>query len=504
MKCKNVLKGVAVYAATTLLLISCQKEQAPDVNNVVIINEARLSGVVPDNPALVAKVPMITSADFMADKITNYFSYQPQTQSARAGGSTSRDRTTPNVSIINPTTGSTVSNTVSVQVSASDNVGVSSVVLKVDGTVIGTTNIAPYNFSWNTAGLSSGTHSLSATATDAAGNLKVSSIQVGYNTPSGADITPPSVSITSPTNGASVTATIAVDISANDNIAVSSVNFKVDGVVVGTDNNAPYSFSWNTTTVAAGIHTLSATANDAAGNVNSNSIQVTVNTTVIPPPATLPGMVQLLMPPVQNQGGEGSCVPFAVAYAARSVGQFYKTNATSYNYSTNILSPEFIYNQIKTSDCGSGTGVITALNFLVTTGVCSWQSMPYSSSNGCSLLPTTAQTSEAANYKITGYSSLPVSDIVAIKTMLVNKRSVIITVGTDDSFWAALPGFIWKNYSGPMGISHSLVICGYDDAKHAYKVMSSWGTEWGEAGFSWIDYDFLPLCSAYYAYVIND
>lgn len=504
MNCKKLLCGVAILCASSLFWVSCQKENIGAGEKSVEKNPTqKLSGVIPDDPALVAKVPMITSADFMADKISNYFSYQLFTEGTRGSGGTGRDRTTPTVSITSPTTGSTVSNTIIVQVTASDNVGVSSVVLKVNGIIIGSINTSPYNFNWNTTGLSSGTHTLSATATDAAGNLKVSSIQVGYNTPSGADITPPTVAITSPTNGASVESTINVAIAASDNIAVSNVSFKVDAVVIGNDNSAPYIFSWNTTTVAAGVHTLTATAADAAGNTSSNSIQVTVNTTVIIPPPTFPASVQLAMPVVQNQGGEGSCVPFSVVYAARSVNQFYKTNATAYSYSTNVFSPEFVYNQIKTSDCGSGTGVITALNFLVNTGVCSWQSMPYSSSNGCSLLPTILQTSEAANYKITGYSSVPVSDITAIKTLLVNKQSLIITVGTDDSFWAAQPGFIWKNYSGPMGISHSIVICGYDDAKHAYKVMNSWGTGWGDAGYSWIDYDFLPQSSAYYAYVIN-
>jgi hypothetical protein len=504
MNCNKFIRGVAMLCASSFLWVSCQKEDSRLAETPIDKPAGvKMSGVVPDDPALVAKVPMITSADFMADTITNYFSYQPSTESAKGSGTGGRDRTTPTVNILTPTTGSTVSNTVGVQVSASDNVGVASVVLKVDGNVIATSSAAPYNFSWNTAGLSSGTHTLSATATDAAGNSKISTIQVGYNTPSGADITPPSVTITSPTNGASVESTITVGVAASDNIGVSGVSLKVDGALVSTDNSAPYSFSWNTGTVAAGIHSLTATATDAAGNANSNSIQVTVNTTVITPPPTLPASVQLTMPDVQNQGGEGSCVVFAVGYAARSANQYYKTNATSYNYSTNVFSPEFIYNQIKTSDCGSGTGVVTALNFLVNTGICSWQSMPYSSSNGCSLLPTSTQTSEAGNYKITGYSSVPVSDIVAIKTLLIEKKPVIITIGTDDSFWAAQPGFIWKNYSGPMGISHSLVICGYDDAKHAYRVMNSWGTGWADAGYSWIDYDFLPNSAAYYAYVIN-
>jgi C1A family cysteine protease len=282
------------------------------------------------------------------------------------------------------------------------------------------------------------------------------------------------------------------------------VSLSVDGVLISTVSSSPYSFSWNTANVADGNHSVTATAKDAAGNTSASTITVAKNTTITTlPPSALPASVSLIMPPVQNQGGEGICAPFATAYAARSAEQFYRTNASSYSYSTNIFSPEFVYDQIKTSDCGSGTGVTTSLDFLMSTGVCTWQSMPYSSSNGCSLLPTPSQLSEAANFKMASYSKIVTSDITAIKTMVVNKHPVIITIATDQSFWDAQAGFIWKTYSGTPGISHSLVISGYDDTKHAYKVMNSWGTTWGDAGYSWIDYDFLPQASFYYSYVIN-
>jgi C1A family cysteine protease len=118
-------------------------------------------------------------------------------------------------------------------------------------------------------------------------------------------------------------------------------------------------------------------------------------------------------------------------------------------------------------------------------------------------MPTAAQMTEAANYKIASYSRLVSSDITAIKTMLVNKHPVIITINPDQPFWDAQPGFVWRSYTAAPGISHALIICGYDDAKHAYKVMNSWGTEWADAGFSWIDYDFFPQTAFYYSYVIN-
>jgi hypothetical protein len=270
---------------------------------------------------------------------------------------------------------------VAVQVNATDNVGVISVVLTADGNVIGTKSAAPFSFSWNTAGLGSGTHTLMATATDAAGNSKAHTIQVGYNTPAGTDITPPSVSITSPINGSSVSSAISVAVSATDNVGVTDVTLYVDGVVSSSDAAAPYSFSLSN--LSSGIHTISATARDAAGNSNSNAIQVTVNTTVVTPPTSLPTSVLLAMPPVGYQGGEGSCIPFAVAYAARSCEQYYRSNATSYNTSNNIFSPEFVFNQIQTG-C-SGSALLDALDLIVGKGVCTWNSMPYSYTNGCAL-----------------------------------------------------------------------------------------------------------------------
>ncbi len=502
MKKPTVLRLWAVLC-TVIIFSACQKEtsQTNSVSNETKdqYSGPKLGGAIPDDPSKVAKVPTIMSQEFLSN--TQKYMTTPDMLSARGKPVKSgTDATPPTVSISSPTNGSLVSGTVNIQVSATDNVAVASVSLSVDGTIIGTSSTAPYSFSWTA---SSGSHTIVATAKDAAGNNASNTITVSQNVVS-SDITAPSVSIVSPANGSSVSGTVSVSTGASDNVGVKAVSLKVDGNLIATINTAPYDFSWNTTNLADGTHSLTATATDAAGNSNSYSITVSKNTTVTTlPPTTLPANFQLNMPPVQNQGGEGSCVPFATTYAARSVEQYYKTGATSYNFSSNVFSPEFVYNQIKTSDCGSGTGVITALDFLKSTGVCSWQSMPYSSSNGCSLLPTSTQSTEAANYKISSYSKIAVTDITAIKTMLVNHHAVIITVGTDNSFTQAALGFIWKSYSGNMGISHCLVISGYDDAKNAYQVMSSWGTGWGESGFSWIDYNFLPQCAAFYAYTIN-
>jgi C1A family cysteine protease len=129
--------------------------------------------------------------------------------------------------------------------------------------------------------------------------------------------------------------------------------------------------------------------------------------------------------------------------------------------------------------------------------------MPYSDINGCSLMPTSSQLIEAANYKISSYVKIVNSDRNAIKTMVFSNHPVIITIIADNSFVNAKSGFIWKVNSGSGALPHTLIICGYDDSKNAYKVMNSWGTSWADGGYSWIDYDFFPSQSSYYAYAIQ-
>ena len=75
--------------------------------------------------------------------------------------------------------------------------------------------------------------------------------------------------MTAPAAGSTVGGTVAVSASASDNVGVVGVQFRLDGANLGAeDTAAPYSVSWNTTTVANGSHTLTAVARDAAGNVN--------------------------------------------------------------------------------------------------------------------------------------------------------------------------------------------------------------------------------------------
>jgi len=96
----------------------------------------------------------------------------------------------------------------------------------------------------------------------------------------GGDTTPPTVSITAPANGATVSGTVSVTASASDNVGVTKVEFYLDGALKSTDTTSLYSWSWDSTSVANGTHSLTAKAYDAANNAGTSSaVSVTVSNT---------------------------------------------------------------------------------------------------------------------------------------------------------------------------------------------------------------------------------
>src|SRR5881296_1671347 len=106
-------------------------------------------------------------------------------------------------------------------------------------------------------------------------------------TNTGPDTTPPSVSITAPANGATVSGSVTVSASATDNMGVVGVQFQLDGASLGAEiTSVPYTLSWNTAIASNGLHTLAAVARDAAGNTATAAVMsVTVNnvgTTTLP------------------------------------------------------------------------------------------------------------------------------------------------------------------------------------------------------------------------------
>jgi hypothetical protein len=169
------------------------------------------------------------------------------------------------------------SGTITLSATASDNVGVTKVEFYVDGVLSGSDTSSPYSVTLDSTTLANGSHTLMAKAYDAAGNLGSSSI-VSFTTSNGTggDTTPPTASASE----SGSTGTITLSASASDNVGVTKVEFYIDGVLKGSDTSSPYSLALDSTTLANGSHALVAKAYDAAGNIGSSaSIAFTISNT---------------------------------------------------------------------------------------------------------------------------------------------------------------------------------------------------------------------------------
>lgn len=95
---------------------------------------------------------------------------------------------------------------------------------------------------------------------------------IDYETSSG-DTTPPTVSVTAPSNGATVSGTTSVSCSASDANGISSYAIKIDGATKSTSST----YSWDTTAYSNGAHTVVCEATDPSSNTGSDSVSVTVD-----------------------------------------------------------------------------------------------------------------------------------------------------------------------------------------------------------------------------------
>ncbi len=100
------------------------------------------------------------------------------------------------------------------------------------------------------------------------------------------DETAPSVSLTSPSNGATVSGSVSLAATASDNGTIAGVQFKIDGANQGAeDTSSSYGVSWDSTLLTDGPYTIDAVARDAAGNYATSTITVTVDNTTPPAPS---------------------------------------------------------------------------------------------------------------------------------------------------------------------------------------------------------------------------
>src|SRR5207247_6286752 len=119
-------------------------------------------------------------------------------------------------------------------------------------------------------GLAAGAYYYLVAAVDVAGNVGAPSGEASAAVLG--DTNPPAVTITSPTDAATVSGTVTIAASASDDVGIAGVQFFVDGNAQGAEiTSAPYSISWATRQLPNGAHILTARARDSGGNATTSS-----------------------------------------------------------------------------------------------------------------------------------------------------------------------------------------------------------------------------------------
>ena len=179
----------------------------------------------------------------------------------------------PEISIKNPSDKETVHGKVEIRVDATDDNGISRVEYYIDNDLKYTTQTYPYSYNWNTSGYNEDNHKIKVIAYDTVGQTAEDTITVSVDNDE-----PPTVSITSPSNGETVKGVITIRVDAQDDSGIiSEVELYIDGDPVESDTVQPYSFKFDTRSVPNGAHFIMARARDNANQSSDVQIVVTVD-----------------------------------------------------------------------------------------------------------------------------------------------------------------------------------------------------------------------------------
>jgi len=226
----------------------------------------------------------------------------------------------------------------------------------------------------------------------------------------------------------------------------------------------------------------------------------------------LPSKVDLTakLPPIGNQGQYGTCVAWSVGYNLRTYMNAvdYKLSPSDLAKTENQFSPKDLFlsinNSYKGDDC-NGTNFEYALDVLVERGITTLDNAPYTTLGDCSQQPNSSWKTAAADFKIDNYRKINFEDINTIKGYLDAGRVISFGARLGDKFMQSEDDEVLSapetyNYAGQHAY-HAMLLSGYDDSKNAFRVVNSWGNQWGDSGYIWVDYDFFVAEFCFCAFV---
>ena len=182
------------------------------------------------------------------------------------------DNINPSGLIMYPYAGQIISGQQTISVLAEDNVGIDSVDFFINNVLVYSDFEEPYEYDWNTEfEFEDANHIIGSIVTDIAGNqFEIPSISVFVNNIPN-DNVPPTISISNPVSGQTVSGTINFTVNVDDNVGIAQVEFFIDGYSLGIVTEEPYSHLWDTSSnigAHGDEHALSAIVIDTAGNTS--------------------------------------------------------------------------------------------------------------------------------------------------------------------------------------------------------------------------------------------
>ncbi|HOP64481.1 MAG TPA: C1 family peptidase [Spirochaetota bacterium] len=189
---------------------------------------------------------------------------------------------------------------------------------------------------------------------------------------------------------------------------------------------------------------------------------------------------------VQYQGICGSCWAFTSAAV-------YEGNYKMKNGKILDVSEQFILDCARDkngNDAGSCNGgwYGGVFDYLITKGAQLEKSRPYKGKEGfCS-------NSGSSNYRVLKWGYIRrdagIPSVKEMKAAIAKYGAIAACVKVTPAFQAYKSGIFDEHasVSAPNDVNHAITIVGWDDKKQAYLVKNSWGPNWGDKGYIWVEY----------------
>ena len=296
------------------------------------------------------------------------------------------------------------------------------------------------------------------TANYVKGDGQTSSFADTFSIQSPPDTTSPTVSLTAPTVNATLSGTTTLTATATDDTAVTKVEFYEGATKLGEDTTSPYTYSWDTTTVANGAVSLTAKAYDAAGNVGTSTPAVSAAVNNASSDTTAP-TVSLTAPTVNaTLSGTTTLTATATDNVAVTKVEFYEgtnklgedaTSPYTYDWNTTTATNGVVSLTAKAYDAAANVGTSTPA-----------VSAAVNNASSDTTAPTVSLTAPTVNATLSGTTTLTATATDNVAVTKVEFYEGTNKLGED----ATSPyTYDWNTTTATNG-SHSLTAKAYDAA----------------------------------------